>query len=281
MPIAEPIAQVDVRDWARMGRMGTAAMMKKEVANLRYLWDEEVPTPLRRTPAPAWDPESISMTSRQHAFDSQELMVVRDTKPNGLFYHEDPDCVPKPHDCLLKTDPDTGLVMQQDYEPGSPQAANEQELLANKWKYDDNGVLLNPEGKAVYGDHDLQGVYKVDENGNYVKRVNTNDENWQNNLNEQTGPPPMTQHGANDNWIDDDGNRRNPGADEGFTVIEPDGTVTRLGSTAELGSILRGTWNTVAVSALPGTPSHDIGYDAGSLSSFWPGKVNARTRPKR
>jgi RHS repeat-associated protein len=267
---SNPLLQVDVRGLGEEnGKNGNGCDDEEGSSKPALPMDEEANTAAAN--AAGMDPEYLN-DLRQHAFDSQELMVVRDTKPNGLFYHEDPDCVPKPHDCLLKTDPDTGLVMQQDYEPGSPQAANEQELLANKWKYDDNGVLLNPEGKAVYGDHDLQGVYKVDENGNYVKRVNTNDENWQNNLNEQTGPPPMTQHGANDNWIDDDGNRRNPGADEGFTVIEPDGTVTRLGSTAELEAFYaeRGIpWPYPHYPVLPPTTS---GTTLAACPVFGPGK---------
>jgi len=187
---------------------------------------------------------------QQQAEETGQAIIMRDTNVNSAQYQDDPNYIPKPHDCLLKTDPGSGLVTKPDwdsprYSDMSPEdkaamQANEQQLLANKWTYDGQGYLVNPDGKRVYGDHDVQGAYNVDANGNYVTpppdQVDTNNPQWKQDVNNATGPPPMVQHGANDQYIDPVTGQplRNPGPNESYTIIKPDGTVERIGSTAEL-----------------------------------------------
>lgn len=156
---------------------------------------------------------------QQRAKENGEIIIVRDTNPMSLCHHDDPDAVPKPVTVKQKTDPNTGLVTRDRNPDGPP---------PNGWHYDDNGVLRNQQGQAAYGDHDLQGVYQRDEDGN-MKSAPTNDPAWRDQLNSDCGDPPMYQHGANDNYMPDGKPGRIPGNDESFTAIDENGRATKVG----------------------------------------------------
>jgi RHS repeat-associated protein len=185
-----------------------------------------------------------------HCMENGELLVMRDTKEACMPYQNDPEnYAPKPHDCLLKCNPESGLVEQpaEPYAEGSTGAQNEQDLKAKGYTvYDSNGRVLDPDGKALYGDHDMQGWYKQNPDGTFSnpdpsQAVGENDANRE-NLNRDMGSPPgpeMIQHGANDDYRNPDGSiGRRPGSDlngnfakdEAFTAINPDGSVTRINS---------------------------------------------------
>ena len=228
---SNPLVQVDVR-----------GLGEENAQNGKPKEDEEGTTPVRpgdeegvasAAAKAGMEPETLAAL-QQRSQDQKELLVIRDTNQESTKYQNaeqyPPDqYIPKGHDCLLKTDPETGLVMNR--------GRNEGAEAPPGFSWDNEGYLRKgPDGTGpkIYGDHDIQGAYKLNEDGTYSKRVNTNDENWQNSVNDAIGPPPMVQHGANDNYIDDNGDRRNPGADEKFTVIDSNGNVTRLNSAAEL-----------------------------------------------
>ncbi len=150
--------------------------------------------------------------------------------PNSRQYHGDTEGhAPKPVSCKLKTDPEDGRVMNR--------GANAGEEAPPGFRWDNEGYLVNDRNQRVYGDHDLQGAYRQtsDPNAPY-ERAGSNYPRYRNRLNEDVGqPPPMFQHGANDDYRKRNGTAgRNPGADERFTVVEPNGTVKRINSTAEL-----------------------------------------------
>jgi RHS repeat-associated protein len=185
--------------------------------------------------------ENLSKRSQTNG----EIIIVRGSNPASLPHHGKPGHVPKGVDCKLKTakppDPHAGLVKKPN--PMSPDDAKHvKELEGKGWKFDEDGVAHDPNGNKVYGDHDLQGAYHKDEFGGTTSKVNTNDPNYQNGLNDDVCPEnPMFQHGANDNFKKPDPDNpgktkmgRTPEPDENYVVTKPDGSVTEINGTDEL-----------------------------------------------
>jgi len=234
-----PLLKVDVR-----------GLGEENAENGTPCEDEEGTTPVRpgdeegvanAAAAAGMDPDRLAAL-QQRAQENGEMYVVRDTNKRSLPY-QDPeqfppeDYIPKGHDCLLKTDPETGLVMNRGRNAGADPPPG--------FSWDDEGYLRrgpNGTGPKVYGDHDLQGAYAREPDGGYgaVTGNASNDPAWLAGMNEDTGPPPMFQHGANDDYLNEEtGLPRQPGNDEQFTVIDEHGNVTRINSPAELQEFYR------------------------------------------
>jgi len=178
----------------------------------------------------------------QHRAASQgERIIIRASNPESLKWHNGTydglPCVAKPvtvkHKTAKPPDPHAGLVK---YEAGA-------DPPPKGFRWDENGVMRDPNGSAVHGDYDLQGVYRSDRTG-----VNTNDEAFTRKLNLEVCPEhPQFKHGANDDYwpiLDKEGKPttitggdrpgRNPEADESFLVVEPNGTAKRIDGTHNL-----------------------------------------------
>ncbi len=158
---------------------------------------------------------------QQQANEDGKLIVVRATNPNSLDHHDDPGSIPKPVTVKQKTDPETGLVNQR-RNPG------EEAPPGFHWG-DDGNLRTNDTNQTVHGDHDLQGVYHYDEHGDQYHRQNSNDPEVQQRINEAFDGRDMVQHGANDDYRPGGEMGRQPGTDEHFVVIEPDGTSRVVG----------------------------------------------------
>jgi RHS repeat-associated protein len=184
------------------------------------------------------EPETLAAL-QQRAQDQGELIIVRDSNPNSTKYQDTetypPDeYTPKPLTCKLKTDPVEGLVMNT--------GENEGKDAPPGYSWDNEGYLRTGDkgedgiGQKVYGDHDLQGVYVPSENEDQsYQMAPTNNKNWQADFNNDIGAPPtMVQHGANDDYWPNGKIGRQPDADESFTVIDPNGNVINIPTTAAL-----------------------------------------------
>ena len=96
-------------------------------------------------------------------------------------------------------------------------------------------MLLTPEGKAIHGDYDMQGVYRKLANGPGYAWVDTNDKLFLKELNEFVcGGEPMIKHGSNDDFLkmDEFGNKvpgRPSDPQEDFLVIDR-GQVLEIGN---------------------------------------------------
>lgn len=169
----------------------------------------------------------------------QQTIIVRTSNPGSLPYHGKSGYRPKPPDVKqLKTakgGPNDGLIVRPE-RPTQAQSAEIAKLEEAGWKFDDAGVLRDPQGKAIHGDYDLQGVYKHTPGGG-GNQVDTNTDDFQRSINRQVDSKlKMVQHGANDDFKRSDPDRmgRQPGADESFLVIEPSGETRIVNSAAEL-----------------------------------------------
>jgi RHS repeat-associated protein len=169
---------------------------------------------------------------RKRAKKRGETIIVRSSNQESLKWHkkkyDGQKCKPKPIGVKAKTakppDPHAGLVKAK---PPPPPGHT----------IDNNGVLRDRDGSAMYGDHDLQGVYK---NG---KGQPTNDPGFQRNMNKDMNRgldkqerSKMVQHGANDDHRNPETGKpeRQPGKKEKYLVVEPDGTAKKINSTEEL-----------------------------------------------
>ncbi len=184
---------------------------------------------------------------RQQEYAKQERVLIIDRASNEASrqYDGKPGYAPKPHEVeTLKTSKEgktAGLVV----EPENPTPAQEAEIARLKskgWSFDEDGVLVDPQGNRIHGDYDLQGVYKVsvDENGKKTYTpVDTNDPAFQQDYNDRVTPGrQMVQHGANDNYkvIDENGNEvmgRQPSPNERFKITDENGNPRVFESTAE------------------------------------------------
>jgi RHS repeat-associated protein len=229
---ASPLAQVDVRGLTcpECEAKAKAAREEKEESESTQrltaaIDDEEGRAAVAKLAG--MDPDHLAKL-QQRAKERGEIIVVRDSNPVSLCHHHDEDAIPKPVTVKQKTDKRTGLVTREantgpGKDPGPPDG----------FHYDDEGVLRQDgTNKAVYGDHDLQGVYQRNDDGTVgpLPGKGTNDPDYVDGLNQDTGNPPMYQHGANDDYRDDDGNpKRVPGDDESFTAIDDNGQATKVG----------------------------------------------------
>lgn len=232
-----PLGQVDVRGLTcpECEAKGRAAREEKEESERTQrltaaIDDEEGRAAVAKLAG--MDPEHLAKM-QEIAKKRGQVIIVRDSNPVSLCHHHDEDAIPKPVTVKQKTDKRTGLVTREantgfdkdgnPLDPGPPDG----------FHYDDEGVLRQDgTNKAVYGDHDLQGVYQRNDNGDLepLPGDGTNDPNYAKGLNNETGGPPMYQHGANDDYRDDDGNpKRIPGDDESFTAIDDNGRATKVG----------------------------------------------------
>ncbi|HKX63506.1 MAG TPA: RHS repeat-associated core domain-containing protein, partial [Verrucomicrobiae bacterium] len=206
--------------------------------------------------------EHLEKLSRRSQ-ETGDIIIVRASNPKSLDYHGLPGHTSKPLDCKLKTakppDPHAGLVKKPDaaqYPKGvddpkyKDDMAHFDDLTRPKdgtppgkgWSADGDGVMRDADGNKVYGDHDLQGVYHKDEFADAHHKVNTDDPNWQKDLNKDVCPEnQMFNHGANDNFKKPDPDNpgkskmgRQPDADEKYVITEPDGTVRHIDGTDEL-----------------------------------------------
>jgi hypothetical protein len=101
------------------------------------------------------------------------------------------------------------------------------------WYLDKDGVLRDEKKRAVFGDYDLQGVYK----GNELLDTNDSKEGkkLRRQLNQALDPDRkkkedwLIQHGANDNYRKKGGKMgREPGKKENFLVFEPGGDTLQI-----------------------------------------------------
>jgi RHS repeat-associated protein len=184
--------------------------------------------------AAGMEPEDLA-NLQQHAQERKDLIIIRDSNEASLQHHDDPMARPKPEDVKMKTDPQSGLVTDNQNWDNPEVQQNFRDLRAAGWDFDDNGVLRDPQGRAVYGDHDLQGVYTRDDgSGNYDPNAEyrprtTNLESFQDDINSTTGNRDMFQHGANDDYRPGGEVGRYPRNNESFTVIDESGHATRVG----------------------------------------------------
>jgi len=264
---ANPLATVDVRGEACAECDRRVAQARQDRADIeegrapRSADPEDTRARQRLARAAGMEDQQLR-TMQQLSRDTGTVHVLRDTNPITPHRVQQQRAGqlrarPKGHDVLLKSDKETGLVTRRanDFDAQEARARtpaereqiaamrqHEQDLLNNGWRYDDNGVLRDPNGDARYGDHDLQGVYRENPPGsrNWESPMGTTrttdhdappeDGPYLQRLNDATGPPDMYQHGPNDNYRNADGTGpgRNPGRDEQFTVIDENGRATRM-----------------------------------------------------
>jgi RHS repeat-associated protein len=203
--------------------------------------------------------EKLSKRSQE----TGDTIIVRASNPESLKFHGEPGHASKPLDCKLKTakapDPHAGLVKKPDsahYPKGVDDPKYKDDMShfddltrpkdgnppGKGWSCDNDGVMRDADGNKVYGDHDLQGVYHKDEFADAQHKVNTDDPNWQKDLNNDVCPEnQMFNHGANDNFKKPDPDNpgkskmgRQPDPDEKYIITEPDGTVRHIDGTDEL-----------------------------------------------
>ena len=161
----------------------------------------------------------------------------------------------KPHEVYeLKTakdGPNKGLVTnnQGGFDPKTNKfedpkmQKNWEELQESGHKFDEQGVLRDANGNAYHGDYDMQGVNKIDDSGMPVKDpkdpdfIDTNNPDFQKEMNDKATPDKkMTQHGANDQYVDPETGDplRTPKKDESYLAVDENGNVQTFNSTSEL-----------------------------------------------
>lgn len=193
------------------------------------------------------------------AGENKQIIVLRESNPEGVKWHGKDGFRAKPHDVeqlkTAKTGDNAGLVV----EPENPTPKQQAEILklvgdgteehpGQGWSFEESGprkgCLKDPDGNYVYGDYDMQGVYKqagTDRRAGQgdkpiYEQVDTNDPSFIRKMNEGVSPEgDMFEHGANDNYRNPDGSMgRQPGPNEKYLVAEPDGTTRVIESTADL-----------------------------------------------
>jgi hypothetical protein len=154
--------------------------------------------------------ESVGMNPR-HAELLREfcrrdraLLVIRDTNAESLKFHDKKDYVSKGKDVKLKTakpgQPNAGQVVR----PSGPESSwqphereNWQKLKEKGYRFDKDDLLRDSEGNAIHGDYDVQGAYRVNDDGYYDQIVVVG--KFLDRLNQEVCPErPMFRHGAND-----------------------------------------------------------------------------------
>jgi hypothetical protein len=162
------------------------------------------------------------------------LLVIRDTNAQSLKYHDQKGVRAKPKDVKFKTGKQEGLVVR----PPGPESSwpehlqqNWAELQKDGWRFEEDGLLRDRHGNTVHGDYDVQGAYRVTDEGYYdqipIKPLLER-------LNREVCPErEMFQHGANDDGSgfprQDDGTY-GPGDNKEGNVMDevtlPDGTIS-------------------------------------------------------
>jgi hypothetical protein len=170
---------------------------------------------LRAVPIEAIEPDPNQVASvgmnprhaellREFCRRDRTLLVVRDTNAESLKFHDKKDYVSKGKDVKLKTakpgQPNAGQVVR----PAGPESAwaphereNWQKLQEKGYRFDKDDLLRDPDGNAIHGDYDIQGAYRVNDDGYYDQIVVPG--RFLDRLNQEVCPErPMFRHGAND-----------------------------------------------------------------------------------
>jgi hypothetical protein len=135
--------------------------------------------------------------------DRQYLMIIRAGNVESMKYQDEAGNVSKNKDVKLKTakpgQPNAGRVVR----PAGPESSwkpHEQEnwakLKEKGYQFDKDNLLRDPQGNAIHGDYDVQGVYQVTHDG-YYNQIPVDE--ILDALNREVTPERrMFQHGAND-----------------------------------------------------------------------------------
>ena len=171
---------------------------------------------------------------QKHCKDTGTLAVIRHTNPESLAHQGAGKVRPKPLDVKLKTakeGPNAGLVTKGANDLTDPSMAkNLADLEKKGYKFDDDGILRDPNGNAFHGDYDMQGMY--DMNKKPPVSHDTNNPQYKEDLNDTVCPESTDgqfQHGANDNYKDPkDPTKagRYPDKDEKFLVVDENGNAS-------------------------------------------------------
>lgn len=195
--------------------------------------------------------------------DPPKIVIARKRSSIALKFEGKPGYAPKPMNVKLKskkTGPNKGLVCYPTEDElvdiarreGAESAAkirkNAEELKKQGFKFDSDGLLIDPRGNKIYSDVDYMGIYNVPKGREATAwggRLADNDDpffiDWVNKL--FHGKGPAKQHGNQDRLAKqlesaaDDVNLkpgRMPDADElrdpeGFLLIGPDGIPRNVG----------------------------------------------------
>jgi RHS repeat-associated protein len=180
---------------------------------------------------------------QKQAKEDGNLIIVRATNDASLDFHGKPGYKPKPEDVKFKTQGEKrggknpkhdGLVTKDAQDWSDPKTQKHyDELKAKGYKFGDDGVLRGPpngKGDKFYGDHDLQGVYNMNDDTGRYNRENSNSAEVKGRVNEAFPKSrKMAQHGANDDFRPGGNMGRHPDTDEHFVIIEPNGTTRVVG----------------------------------------------------
>ncbi len=162
------------------------------------------------------------------AMQEGKIIIVRDSNPLAMKWIGHPNAVPKPLALkmkTLKTGPHSGLASAKNATP-------EQilEIQAAGFKIDPKtGLITTPEGKWLYSDLDVHGVYDTAGRDAWTGDLAGK---WSSKLVEH-----MFQHGPHDNWPDRNDIAKagaNYGPKPPVTVYLPDGTKQWLQSVGEM-----------------------------------------------
>jgi hypothetical protein len=202
------------------------------------------------------------------ADDNDLTIIIRTTNPKSLRYQDEDKSKYRPKPLTLsaiKTQPTgkyAGLIVKPDWsrliqeeDPSKKKKDVDDEVKKLQrdckkvksedrgrafcgWYLDNKGVVRDEKKRAVFGDYDMQGVYKGKE------LVDTNDSKQgkalRQKLNEAMDKSRtkrdewLIQHGANDNYRKKGKMGREPEMDEDFMVFNPDGRKEYIADLAAL-----------------------------------------------
>jgi hypothetical protein len=170
---------------------------------------------LKVVPLDAIEPDPNQVTSvgmnprhaerlREFCRERRTLLVIRDMNVESLKFHEREGYASKGKDVKLKTakpgQPHAGQVVKPSGPEGSWQPherENWQKLNEKGYRFDNDGLLRDPDGNAIHGDYDIQGAYRVNDDGYYDQIVVAG--KFLDQLNQDVCPErAMFRHGAND-----------------------------------------------------------------------------------
>lgn len=166
----------------------------------------------------------------RYSRDTRTLFVVRFRNPRAARFDDVPGFAPKSLEVKSKTWKEGGdhggkVKFRTDSQYMDPSDRQAMEKLYEKgFSLDVDGILVDPHGKKVYGDLDLQGVFKQGSQG-YIP-INTNSVSWQVHLNKEVFGRDLVQHGGENLFRIYDKERkvmvagRQPDLDEGYLIIE-------------------------------------------------------------
>ena len=166
--------------------------------------------PLDAIEPPPGQVESVGMNPRHaerlRAFCRRDstLLVIRDTNIESMKFHDQAGNVSKGKDVKMKTAKPGQANAGRVVKPSGPESSwapqdreNWQKLKEKGYSFDKDNLLRDPQGNAIHGDYDIQGAYRVNDDGYYDQIVVAG--KFLDRLNEEVCPErPMFRHGAND-----------------------------------------------------------------------------------